>query len=235
MKILIIGATHGNELLGVKLYQRLLYRRSPLLENIDFIVGNPRAFAQRKRYIERDLNRSYQGETNEYEVQRAQVIHRYIDVTKPDIVLDMHTTTCNQPSCIIVSNLEGTMKKRMLRASHLTNVLQVQPMGDILALGNNILGYEVSNRKITVALLDEIIGDLQRFVDDMVGIRTKKIYTIRGKIYKHEITLAQASTLVNFERHLALDYVPVLVGENSYKKQTDYLGFKANSPYEVEV
>lgn len=46
MKILLIAATHGNELLGIKLYERLLKKRSPLLEKIDFVIGNPKAYAK---------------------------------------------------------------------------------------------------------------------------------------------------------------------------------------------
>lgn len=60
MKLLIIAATHGNELLGIKLYQFLLAQHSALLESIDFVIGNPRAYAAHKRYIQSDLNRSYQ-------------------------------------------------------------------------------------------------------------------------------------------------------------------------------
>ena len=59
MRILIVAATHGNELLGIKLYERLLKQHSVLLESIDFVIGNPRAYAKSLRYIDKDLNRSY--------------------------------------------------------------------------------------------------------------------------------------------------------------------------------
>lgn len=234
MKILIIGATHGNELLGTKLYARLLQQRSPLLEHVDFIIGNPRAYAAKKRYMQQDLNRSYQSTDSSYEATRAQEIKAYIELTQPDIVLDMHTTNCQQPNCLIIGDLNGEMKRRFLRACHISTLLQVQPIGDILSLGNNVLGYEVPNRHINTQLLDAIIGDLQRFVNGEQPHARKQLFTMRGRIYKKDVSPTDAATFVNFKPH-PLGFVPVMTGENSYKRQTDYLGFKATAPEHIEV
>ncbi len=235
MKILIIGATHGNELLGVKLYGRLLRQQSPLLEHIDFVVGNPRALAAKQRYIDCDLNRSYQSSGSEYEVQRAGEIKRHIALTKPDLVLDMHTTTCAQPNCLIVPNVNGEMKRRLLRASHITHVLQVQPLGDIATLGDDVVGYEVPNRHINNQLLDDISADLQRFIDNVGGFETKQLFVMSDKIYKKDVTLQQIATFVNFTLNDSLGFVPIMTGESSYKRQTNYLGFKSPAPKEIKV
>lgn len=234
MKILIIGATHGNELLGTKLYARLLQKRSPLLEHIDFIVGNPRAYARKVRYIEQDLNRSYQDSGDSYEAQRAQEIREYVATTKPDLVLDMHTTSCIQPDCLIVGGTDGTTRQRLLRASHIPVILQVQPMGDVATLGDNVVGYEVPNDHITTELLDSIAADLTRFVDDTGTHHHKKLYKMSDKIYKKDVSIEQAATFVNFELN-PLGFVPIMTGENSYKKFTDYLGFKSPAPEEIKV
>jgi aspartoacylase len=234
MKILIIGATHGNELLGTKLYARLLQKRSPLLEHIDFIVGNPRAYANKIRYIERDLNRSYQSSGDSYEERRAQEIRECIATTKPDLVLDMHTTSCVQPDCLIVGGTDGAIRQRLLRASHIPVILQVQPMGDVATLGDNVIGYEVPNAHITPQLLDTIATDLQHFIDDTGVYRHKKLYKMSDKIYKKDVSEEQAATFVNFELH-SLGFVPIMTGENSYKKFTDYLGFKSPAPEEITL
>ena len=65
--ILLIGASHGNELLGPKLFSHLLQHRKEVLEYVDMLIGNPRAFAARKRYIESDINRSYNTALDTYE------------------------------------------------------------------------------------------------------------------------------------------------------------------------
>lgn len=234
MKILMIAATHGNELLGIKLYQRLLARRSPLLDAIDFIVGNPRAYAEKLRYIDTDLNRSYGVQGAGYEVLRARKIQEYIELTRPDIVLDMHTTNCVQPNCLIVHSLDGDMKKRFLRASHIDTILQVQPMGDIATVTDNVVGYEVPNKAITPILLDEITKDLENFVSNEEPYPAKKLYRMHGKIYKRDVQPQQAKSFVNFQQH-ELGFVPIMTGNNSYKKQTDYLGFKASVTEEIMV
>ncbi len=234
MKLLIIGATHGDELLGTKLYARLLEKRSPLLENIDFIIGNPRAYTAKKRFIECDLNRSYRSSGDAYEERRAREIHEYIALTEPDLIIDMHTTSCIQPNCLIVGGIDGDMRRRLLRASHIDTILRVQPMGDIATLGNNVVGYEIPNNHITPKLLDDIAADLQRFIDGSVADSRKLLYEMTDKIYKKDVSEAQAATFVNFELH-PLGFVPIMTGENSYKKFTDYLGFRSPAPKEIKV
>lgn len=234
MNVLVIAATHGNELLGIKLYQRLLQKHSALLEYIDFIIGNPRAYTARTRYTECDLNRSYQSQGTRYEEQRAQTIRRHIATTKPDIILDMHTTTCVQPDCLIVADTEGEMRQRFLRASHIDTVLRVHSLDDIASIGDNVIGYEVPNRHVTPQLLDAIVDDIRRFVDDETHSTTKHLFTMTDKIYKRDVTNEEARTFVNFQMH-ELGYVPIMTGENSYKKQTDYLGFKASAPERITL
>lgn len=234
MRVLVIGASHGNEMLGIKIYRRLLNTRSPLLEHVDFIIGNPRAFATNKRFTESDLNRSYVSNKDTYESQRAQEIKEYVERNRPDIVLDMHTTTCDQPSCLIVgSDISGDAMRRFLGASHINRLLQVQPLGDILSLGSFIIGYEVSERCLTNSLLDGIIGDIKRFVNDEKPHRAKNLYRMRGKILKKDILPEQAKTLLNF-RESDMGFVPILVGEKAYKS-TDYIGLKTDLPIKVDT
>ena len=53
-KILAIISTHGNELLGPNVLAYMLAKRSKLLENMEFIIANPRAYAKNVRYTESD-------------------------------------------------------------------------------------------------------------------------------------------------------------------------------------
>lgn len=234
MKILLIGATHGNETLGISLYERIINKHPLMLDSIDFIIGNPRAFAQKIRFTEHDLNRSYGVGGSTYERKRSIEIEQYIRMTKPDIVLDIHTTTCEQKSCLIVHNLNGTAKLRMLRASHIGTILKMYHMQDIATLADNIIGYEVPVNQINDETIEKIIQDIEYFIDQKTYESKKQLFTVTDKIFKNEITQSQASTLKNFEKH-SLGFVPVLTGENSYKKQTDYIGFKANDEGVVTV
>ncbi len=64
-KVAIVGGTHGNELTGVYLVQKfdrfpeLLHR--PSFECVT-LLANPQAVIANQRYIDRDLNRSFDNE-----------------------------------------------------------------------------------------------------------------------------------------------------------------------------
>lgn len=71
-KILFIVGTHGDELIGPSLLEKLSNQHdvSALYKSV---IGNPRALAQNKRFTEADLNRVAPGDANSsiYEVARA--------------------------------------------------------------------------------------------------------------------------------------------------------------------
>jgi succinylglutamate desuccinylase len=235
MKILIIAATHGNEPLGIDLLDYILRERPQLYDYIDVIVGNPRAYANNVRYTESDLNRSYGLEQPAtYEQQRAREIEAYIERTQPNLVIDMHTTTTVQPNIIILSNPDHPQVRRFLRASHLDRILCIQTMQDITTIANNVVAYEIPNDAISTELLSQIADDLERYVRDEVFSSAKQFYQMIDKIYKHDVSVEDFATFVNFEMH-TLGFVPIMTGENSYKRETDYYGFKSGAPRQITL
>jgi aspartoacylase len=102
--VLVVAGTHGNELNAPWLLQQ--WDRQPDLINsaglsIQRLVGNPKAQAAMRRYIDRDLNRSFRPDLLEQsggdlEVRRArELVGRF--GPKGDepcsVVLDLHSTT----------------------------------------------------------------------------------------------------------------------------------------------
>jgi len=63
MKVTISGGVHGNELIGIYLV-KTLQKELPNYENIsvDLLLANPKAIKECRRYIDRDLNRSFTQE-----------------------------------------------------------------------------------------------------------------------------------------------------------------------------
>ncbi|MFQ4139118.1 aspartoacylase [Nodosilinea sp. PGN35] len=116
-RVLIVGGTHGNELTGVYTVQH--YQASPeLVRRSSFetvmILGNPRAIAAGRRYIDYDLNRSFdahsQTDSGHYEVQRAEALRAQFGPagTAPaDVVLDLHSTTANAGVMVILDQLDS--------------------------------------------------------------------------------------------------------------------------------
>ena len=120
-----------------------------MLEYVDILIGNPRAFAACKRYIESDINRSYNTALDTYESRRADYIKNYIAVNKPDLVIDFHTTTAVQLNCLIASTINDSEVRRYMRASHVNNVIVVHPLRDITEVA---LHFVASKFQMTISM-----------------------------------------------------------------------------------
>lgn len=91
MKILVIYNTHGDE---VRMSKRISF---------DTLIGNPEAYSKNVRYIESDLNRSFNGKSETLEEKRAQYLIPIIQ--SYDLVLDIHSTVTGiVDACIVVGD-----------------------------------------------------------------------------------------------------------------------------------
>jgi succinylglutamate desuccinylase len=105
-KILFIGCTHGDEKVGMWLFNTLPYGRKKDL-TWDVIIGNPKALFLNKRFTEDDLNRSFNlsqsQQRNTYEHKRARELAPHIQ--KYDVVYDIHQTQPNMKDCIFINTI----------------------------------------------------------------------------------------------------------------------------------
>jgi succinylglutamate desuccinylase len=110
-KVAIVGGTHGNESIGVYLIAK--FERYPELLNCQSfkcvtLLANPEAVAANRRYLDRDLNRSFNNkdlanpELTGYEDRRAkEIAARLKDV---DLIIDLHSSTAKMGLTILPSN-----------------------------------------------------------------------------------------------------------------------------------
>ncbi len=115
--ILIVGGTHGNELTGVKFVEKWGIRSEEIQAlcpgaQVKFLLANPEAVLLCRRYKDKDLNRSFSGESLAsaepvYEIQRAKEINALYgekgEKTKTDFIFDIHNTEANMGFCLILS------------------------------------------------------------------------------------------------------------------------------------
>jgi aspartoacylase len=112
--VLLVTGTHGNERNGPWLQDQWLLQPSTLQRpglRVQSLLGNPAAFAQNSRYLDRDLNRSFTKEllqlrnSQELEVHRAQELlacHGPAGSDPAQVLLDLHSTTAAMGSCLVV-------------------------------------------------------------------------------------------------------------------------------------
>jgi succinylglutamate desuccinylase len=116
-RVLIVGGTHGNEFIGIHAVRR--YQAEPqLVRRSSFetvtLLGNPGAIAAGTRYLDCDLNRSFNPQANlpgaAYEVQRAATLRAQFGPsgdTPADFILDLHSTTANAGMMLILDCLDS--------------------------------------------------------------------------------------------------------------------------------
>jgi succinylglutamate desuccinylase len=115
-RVMVVGGTHGNELIGIQLVKKLeqqtdiAYR--PSFKTMT-LLANPAAIAKCRRYVEKDLNRSFHSNDlqdlmkSDYETTQARKIVDTFGangITPVDMVIDLHSTTSNMGLTIIVDD-----------------------------------------------------------------------------------------------------------------------------------
>lgn len=129
VRVVVSGATHGNELAGAWVVQRLEHRRNELTSRypsvwVEPLLANPLAHEKNVRFIDEDLNRQFSHASlarqidgdSTYEARRAKEIDAAVggaSATRADVLIDLHTTTTNMGCTLIV----GTYSHAALAAA----------------------------------------------------------------------------------------------------------------------
>ncbi|XP_054426500.1 N-acyl-aromatic-L-amino acid amidohydrolase (carboxylate-forming) [Pteronotus mesoamericanus] len=134
-RVAVIGGTHGNEMSGVYLARHWLQAPGELRRpsfSATPVLANPAAAAACRRYVDCDLNRSFTGTfltarphpDDPYEVKRARELNQLLGPKASsqafDFVLDLHNTTANMGTCLILEAAHNVF------AMHLCRHLQLQ-------------------------------------------------------------------------------------------------------------
>ncbi|HEY9642436.1 MAG TPA: aspartoacylase [Coleofasciculaceae cyanobacterium] len=136
-RVVIVGGTHGNERIGVYLEKKfsqrpILVQRSSFSTQV--LLGNPKAAAAGVRYIDRDLNRSFEGDRLQnanltgYEDLCAKSIDQRIGPssdTPADVIVDLHSTTANVGLTLILDREEPFTLQLAAYLQHLNPSIKV--------------------------------------------------------------------------------------------------------------
>lgn len=99
-KTLFIGATHGDEVIGVQILENISKQR----KNFNWIIGNEKAYKIKKRFFQRDLNRCGKGDIKStvYEEKRAAEIHAI--AKQYQYTIDIHGTFQDTGTFLLITN-----------------------------------------------------------------------------------------------------------------------------------
>lgn len=117
-RVVIVGGTHGNEWTGIyllKKFEQLPQRIQRSSFRTEILLANPKAFAANRRYLDRDLNRSFspldlQDDLAGYENLRAREIYQRLAAVaraSVNLILDLHSTTANMGVTLIADSTDA--------------------------------------------------------------------------------------------------------------------------------
>jgi len=115
-RVLVVGGTHGNERNGLWLLDQWRQHPGQLDRHgltLELVVGNPAAAQANRRYLERDLNRSFRADllsnldNQEFEVRRARellALHGPEGQAPCLVAIDLHSTTAAMGNSLVLYN-----------------------------------------------------------------------------------------------------------------------------------
>ena len=143
---------------------------------------------------------------------------------QPELVLDFHTTTAEQPDILITADKDNKVAQSFIGASTTGNILVVEPLNDITTVAPNFVAYEVPNSHLNDDLYGQICTDITRFLDNKAAEVKRTFYKMAGKIMPEEEK--NITDLKNFVYNNTLQAIPAFLGEKAYKQDGTYAGFK---------
>ena len=197
MKLAVVCCLHGNETYGLEVVKRLP-------PNISFFVANKRATEQKKRFIDKDMNRAFPGKENgNYEEKEAFKLLKKLK--NFDCVIDLHSSSNNCPLFGIITKpskekIKLTKKMGLKRlvimpptfaSGHsLTDFvkggisLEIGPhkkkenINDVLKLINNFIENKKGNSQISLL---EVVKKIKKEQDNILIKNFKKVK--KGQIF----------------------------------------------------
>lgn len=162
-KILVIGCVHGDELIGQRVIAEL--RRLEISQGtLITVLANTRAMKAGRRFLEQDLNRSFPGrKEGNYEERLA---YELLPIVRDaDIVLDIHSTTTDTTSAIILTKVNKSIKQLLLSFKPQRVVVMQKKVGKTALTGYCKAGisFEYGKEKNRQAYL-ETLNDVKKII-----------------------------------------------------------------------
>ena len=250
---MIVGCVHGDELIGEKVIRelrRLIISRGTLIT----VLANTRAMKERKRFIDQDLNRSFPGNPQGNHEER--LAYSLTPLLKEvDIVLDIHSTTTDTTSAIILTKVNKAIRQLLSIFNPKRVVVMKKKVGKTALTGycKTGISFEYGKDKSEKAYR-ETLSDVKNILEMVGMIKRKKdgSYKTARKTEYFEVldTLARPAkfklkkTIRNFSlvrkgeiiakngvnmQKAQRNFYPLLFGPKSYKEIWGFMAKKVRT------
>ncbi len=239
LKVAIVGCVHGDEVIGKKIINAL---KDLKIKNgsLYFIIANQPALSKNKRYLKKDLNRSFPGSYNGNAEEKIACSLKD-KLNKFDIIIDIHATNSNISKLAVITRFDSEIK----------NLLKLIPINKIALIRKKVFGGKelISHVNLGVSLeygpnksgknyknglkdIKIILKNLGLLSGKKKIYKYKEIYTVSG-FYNVSNNFKQASYLKNFQLikkeqfigqinkkkiRSTKNFYPLFLGKGKYKK-----------------
>ena len=235
-KILILGSQHGNELIGIRLYEYLHEKHPDIVNYVDYHCANPAAFALGRRFIDTDLNRSYAHKHHKvsYEQHLAANLLKHLAHKNYDYIIDCHTTTTDMGLCLIVPNItDMDILKVINRAPSIRHIIHLPQSITKHSLIGNVEKCVSLECNDNLATQPGTLETLAQFIKNLC-MNIPQSEEIRYIYHVTEyVSPGSMPTPLPKNYQIVHGNYYVLVGGN--KKERTYSGFLADKRSELEI
>ena len=196
---LLIVSTHGDEKIGLEAIEQL--KKKKLDKFFDYIIANPKANMENKRFIEKDLNRSYPGNKKSKYYEEKLAYKNYQIALKYKYIIDIHEANEGINDFMIVARNDLGNLFPYERIDLKTILLWPDPKGPLCGELENAIelefGMKNRNRKKIVAKASLII---ENFLKCKKIFKIKSVYKVYGFLPTGSLNQNQTIKLVDFKQ-----------------------------------
>ncbi|NVN96748.1 succinylglutamate desuccinylase/aspartoacylase family protein [Candidatus Nomurabacteria bacterium] len=130
----IFAGVHGNEICGVNAFKELIPELKITNGVVYFVLGNPKAILQKKRFTEMNLNRVFKSvnqytddEKKSYEFRRGKKLKRLLK--EVEVLLDIHSSMTKESVPFIICEKNADEIVKFLPAGTIVNGFDIVEPG----------------------------------------------------------------------------------------------------------
>ncbi|AKE53077.1 aspartoacylase [Kangiella geojedonensis] len=213
-QVALVGGTHGNELTGIYLLNK--YRQFPKLLGkhsfeVELFTANPEAQRANRRYIDRDLNRSFkQADLDDnslfgHENELAKQINQKLGPkgsSRTDMIIDLHTSTAPMGVNLVLTKTDSF---HLMLADYVQ-----QRMDNVSITLEKMLDHHflmsVAPQHVLVEIGATAQGQLRQDVFDKTEETTQLIFKFLNEYNQHQ--LPQPSESIDVYQYFDVMFLP---------------------------
>ncbi|MDO8571241.1 MAG: succinylglutamate desuccinylase/aspartoacylase family protein [bacterium] len=252
-KILLTIMTHGDEHIGKKVAGEVIRRHPNIIgKGLDVNIANEKAYREKKRYIDLDLNRVFPGNTTgSYEEQRALELSSII--SSYDLVIDIHSTESGSGDMIIVTKLDSATKEiiDILNPKYVL-LMNIKPDKSLISSARIGLAFEMGSDDDKETLAKTLVG-IERILSYFKLIPNRESYGFKTEYFEvfKQMSKPAGARLEHHIKNFSLikkgeifarnidnspiiaefDFYPVIFGSTNYET---IFGFAAREIYPAQ-